>query len=103
VNADQLKVLDTWWRELAWLSKIVEFWARDADNTEKSPPEERKTPYPILHILTPASFFDPSMCSSYWKLLPVTAWIFRFIRNIRRAHKLSGELAASELSQVRLH
>jgi len=46
---------------------------------------------------------DPSRYSSYWKLLRVTAWIFRFIRNILRAHKLSGEMTASELTQTRLH
>ena len=33
----------------------------------------------------------------------VMAWIFRFIRNIRRAHQSSGELASSEFTQARLH
>jgi len=103
VNADQLKGLDTWWRGPAWFSKSVEFWPSDAGSTERSPPEERKTPHPVLHILTPESWLDPSRYSSYWKLLRVTAWIFRFIRNIWRAHKLSGEQGASELTQALLH
>jgi len=98
VNADQLKGLDTWWRGLAWLSKSVEFWPRDADNTEWSPPEESKIPHSVLHILTTALLLDPTKYSSYWKLLRVMVWVFRFIRNIRRAHKLSGELRASELT-----
>jgi len=93
VNADQLNNLDTWWRGPAWLSKDVEFWPCDAGTTERSPSRERKTP-PVLHILTPASLLEPSRYSSYWKLQRVTAWVFRFIRNIRRAHKLSGELTA---------
>ena len=76
VNADQLKGLDTWWRGPPWLSKSVEFWPRDAGTTERSPPEERKTPHPVLHIITPAPLLDPSRYSSYWKLLRVTDWTF---------------------------
>ena len=98
VNADQLKALNTWWRGPAWLSKDVEFWPHGTGTTEKSPPEERKTPHPVLHVQTPANLLDPSRYSSYWKLLRVTAWIFRFIQNIRRVHHASGELTASELS-----
>jgi hypothetical protein len=36
-------------------------------------------------------------------MLRVESWIFRFIQYILRAHKLSGELASSELTQARLH
>ena len=74
VNTDQLKGLDTWWRGLAWLSKSVEFWPRDAGNTERSPPEESKIPHSVLHILTTARLLDPTRYSSYWKLLCVTAY-----------------------------
>jgi hypothetical protein len=103
VNADQLKDLDTWWRGPAWLSKGVESWPCDTGTTEQSPPDERKTSHPVLHIHTPAPLLDPSRYSSYWRLQRVRAWIFRFIRNIRRARRLSGELTASELTQARLH
>jgi hypothetical protein len=103
VNADQLKSLDTWWKGPAWVLKGFEFWPRDAGTTEQSTPEERKILHPVLHIQTPTLLFDPSRCSSYWKLLRITAWILRFIRNIRRAHQTPGELTASELTQARLH
>ena len=103
MNADQLKVLDTRCRGPAWLSKGVESWPRDAGTTEQSPHEERKTRHPVLHIQNPAPLIDPSRYSSYWSSLGVTAWIFRFIRNIRRVHWTSGELTASELTQERLH
>ena len=102
-NADQLKGLDTRWRGPAWLSKGVESWPCDTGTTKQSPPEERNTPHPVLHIQTPAPLLDPSRYSSYWRLLRVTAWIFHFICNIRRAHRLSGEPTASELTQARLH
>jgi len=85
VNSDQLKGLDTWWRGPAWLSKGVESWPCDTGTTKQSPPEERKTPHPVLHIQTPAPLLDPSWYSSYWRLLCVMAWIFHFIHNIWRA------------------
>ena len=103
VNADQLKRMGTWWEGPARLSNGVEFWLRDAGTTEQSPSEEKKTPRPVLHIQTPAFLLDPSRYSSYWSLLRVTAWIFRFIQNIRRAHQSSGKLIASELTKARLH
>jgi hypothetical protein len=90
MNANQLKGLDICCRVPAWLSKGVEFWPPEAGAKERSPPEERKTPHPDLHILTPTSLLHRSRYSSYWKLLRVTSWFFRFLRNIRRSHKLSG-------------
>jgi len=100
VNADQLKGLDAWWREPTWLSKGVELWPCNASTIEQSPPEERKTPHAVLHIQIPAPLLDPSRYSSYWRLLRVTAWIFRSIRNVRFARRSSGELTASELTQA---
>ena len=102
-NADQLKGLDPQWRGPAWLSKGVESWPCDTGTTKQSPPEERKTPYPVLHIQTPAPLLDPSRYSSYWMLLLVTAWNFRFICKIRHVHQSSGDLRGSELTQARLH
>ena len=92
VNANRLKGLDTWWGGPAWLSKYVEYWPRVAGTTEQYPIEERKTPRSVLHIQTPALLLDPSRYSSYWRLLRVTDWIFRFVQNIRRAHHSSCEL-----------
>ena len=103
VNANQLKGLDAWLRQPAWLSKGVQLWPCDASTIEQSPPEERKTPHAVLHIHIPAPLLDPSRYSFYWRLLSITAWIFRFIRNVRFARRSSGELTASELTQARLH
>ena len=103
VNADQLGGLDTWLRGPAWVSKDVESWLRDAGTTGQSPPEERKTRHPVLHIQTPAHLLDPSKYSSYWRLLGVTAWTLRFVRDIRHAQRSSGKLTASDLTQARLH
>ena len=102
INAGQLKELDTWWRGPVWLSEDVECWPRDASTIDQSPPEERKPPHSVLHVQTPEPLLDSSRYSSYWKLLRVTAWIFRFKQNIRRALLLSDELTASELTQARL-
>ena len=33
----------------------------------------------------------------------VTAWVFRFIRNVRRVHQSFGELTAPERTEARLH
>ena len=102
-NADQLKGLDTCWRGPAWLSKGVESLPCNTGTTKQSPPEGRITPHTVLHIQTPATLLDPSRYSSYWRLLRVTAWIFRFIWNIRRTHRSSGELTALEFTQALLH
>jgi hypothetical protein len=102
VNAGQLKELDTWWEGPAWLPKDVEFWPRDVGPPEQSPPDERKT-HSVLHIQAFVPLLDPSKYSSYWKLLRVTAWIFRFIRSVRDALPSSDELTASELTQARLY
>ena len=103
MNADQLKALDTWWRGPAWLSRSVGSWPHDVGAIQQSLPEERKPPLPDLHVGNPALLLDSSSYSSYWKLLRVTAWIFRFIRNVRRGHQSSGELTASELTQARMY
>jgi len=103
VNADQLKALDTWWRGPAWLATGVEFWPHDTGAIEQSPPEERKPPLPVLHVRNPSLLLDSSSYSSNWKLLCITAWIFRFIRNVWRGHQSSGELIASEITQARMY
>jgi hypothetical protein len=101
VNADQLKALDAWWKGPDWLSKGVEFWPHDTGTTKQSPAEESKTPRQVLQVQTPANLLDASRYSSYWKLLRITALIFRFIRKIQRVHQSPGELTASELTQAR--
>jgi hypothetical protein len=103
VNADRLNGLDTWWGGPVWFSQDLECWPRNAGTSEKSPLEERKTLCPVLHIRTTETLLDPSRYNSYWRLLRVTAWIFRFTRNVRRAHLSSGELTATELTKARLH
>jgi hypothetical protein len=103
VSAGHLKQLDTWWEGQAWLSKGIKFWPCDAVTTEHPPSEEQKTTHPVLHIQTPGCLLDPLRYSSYWKLLRITAWIFHFMQNSRRAHQSVSELTASELTQACLH
>ena len=40
VNADQLKGLDRWWKEPAWLPKGLESWPCGTVTTNQSPPEK---------------------------------------------------------------
>ena len=46
---------------------------------------------------------DASKFSSDWKIIRTTAWVPRFLKNMRRRDKSAGELTAAELAAARLY
>ena len=99
VNSDQWKGLDALWRggrlgfqRASNSGRAMRALWSGVLSKEDSPSS--------LQIQTPALLLYPSKYSSYWKLLRVTTWIFRFIQNIRRSHQPYGELTASDLSST---
>jgi hypothetical protein len=66
-------------------------------------PEERSQSLLIRPIDTRQYLLDASSFSSYWRLLHVTAWVFRFVRYVRGRRETSKELDASELKEAHLY
>ena len=78
----QLKDHDLWWKGPQWLRLDISHWpVQPSSLSETVPEEERK----ICHLTTIAPI-DPiiptTRYSSFGKLKRVTAWIFRFVRNL---------------------
>jgi len=82
---NQIQSLDIWWHGPLWLRKREACWPSGAFVMAKSPPEEKRgDPHQVLTATTSASLIDASRFSSYWKLIRITAWVLRFLRNVRR-------------------
>jgi hypothetical protein len=62
------------------------------------PDEKHARTQPALLVGTHSSFIDTTRFSSYWKLICMTAWIFRFKQSLLCRERLQGELNAAELA-----
>jgi len=75
--------------------------AANSEEPQSSAGEHSTTMLPPsngIHIL-----IDPSNCSSYTKLLDITAYVLRFVHNTTQKHfKLTGPLTSTELSIANL-
>ncbi|KFM70593.1 hypothetical protein X975_21762, partial [Stegodyphus mimosarum] len=105
VSPSTLKNLKIWWNGPPWLVKSPEYWPHsDTISTDYSHNLERKKEkVQTLHIVSTQPIINATNYSSYFKLLRVTSWIFRFIHNCRKQEKLVGELLATELNQARIY
>jgi len=92
-----------WWHGPSWLGKHEDYWPSGTFATNKSLPEEKKRdPSHILTATITSSLIDASTFSSYWKLVRTTAWVLRFLQNVRGKEKSVGELMATELAAARM-
>ena len=98
---NQILSSNAWWHGPSWLSLPAECWPSNISTTNRSLPEIKQTPSQVLAATTPISLINASQYNSYWKLIRTTAWILRFIHNVRNKEKSVGELTAAELTSAR--
>ena len=99
----QLKDHDLWWKGPQWLRLDTSRWPVQPSSLFETIPEEERE---ICHQTTVAPV-DPivlaTQYSSFGRLKRVTAWIFRFVKNLRSPVSercLSTSLLVSELSSA---
>ena len=64
---------------------------------------EEGDPHHVLTATISASLIEVSRFSSYWKLIRTTAWVLRFVLNVRRRDTSAGELTATDLVAARIY
>jgi len=101
VTAEQFKGLQKCWHGHSWLSQEPHHWPRRMARTHQPLPDEKKQSLLVGSTETPGRLMESSRFSSYWKLLLVTAWVFRFVRHARQRRRSPGELDVSELTEAR--
>ena len=101
LHTHDLSTSQTWWNGPVWLRDAPDNWSPDTHTEHASIPEKRGTPRQALTVCTHAPLLDVHKFSIYTTLLRVLAWIFRFLRNLRRVDKTLGALTVSELHDSR--
>nr|XP_015904720.2 uncharacterized protein LOC107437295 [Parasteatoda tepidariorum] len=99
------KLLETkWWEGPLWLSKSKEEWPNSTpiENEEEIYLEQRKTVVATLTCENTENSWMLAYFSSYLKILRMTAWILRFLKNAQktRAEQEIGELKLYELNEA---
>ncbi|KDR23655.1 hypothetical protein L798_14163 [Zootermopsis nevadensis] len=102
-QADGLCSLDSWWHGPDWLVKHHASWPHDITIPATSLPEARKTAPQVLTVTTPEPLLHVSRFSSYWKLLHITAWVFRFTTAVKEKRKFRNNPTALELESARAY
>ena len=99
----QLKGHDLWWKGPPWLQHDSQHWPVQTSLPPETVPEEERG---ICHLTTidPVDPIIPiARYSSFGKLKRVTAWIFRFVKNLTSSipqRCLSPHLLVTELSSA---
>ena len=96
--ASKLNESQLWWNGPSWLVKEESFWPKQEpiSDTEEME-EERVTSMVALDIIDEdglGSIMDVTRYGTLWKLFRITAWVVRFIWNIRA--KLRGKQKISD-------
>ena len=96
--ASKLNESQLWWNGPSWLVKEESFWPKQEpiSNTEETE-EERVTSMVALAITDEdglGSIMDITRYGTLWKLFRITAWVVRFVWNIRA--KLRGKQKISD-------
>ncbi|GBN69084.1 hypothetical protein AVEN_251531-1, partial [Araneus ventricosus] len=102
ISPTELSSLDIWWDGPDWLSQHPDNWPTESDSLKEIPQckaEARKTKVQPLCTATFQPVINASYFSSYTRLLRVTAWILRFLKNCKSKHRLFQELTSDEIEK----
>lgn len=81
----ELKQFELWWRGPAWLQLSPLMWPEQGNPpTNPIPDEEREVCHVSTMLTKTGPILDPVRYSSFMRLKRVTAWIFRFLNNLRK-------------------
>ncbi|KAJ8887459.1 hypothetical protein PR048_013674, partial [Dryococelus australis] len=92
IEADELCLLDHWWNGTHWLNEEYTSWPLAINSLDTTLPETQSFQARVLTITTPPTLLNAQHFSTYWKLLHVTTWVFRFIEAIGYKRKFSHTL-----------
>ena len=101
IEVDDIHSLDHWMNGPQWLAEDRASWPRDIYDLDTTLPEARIKSPQVLTIIMSEPLLDVERFSSYWKLLHVTAWIFRFIKATREKVRFPHPLTAADLEAAR--
>ncbi|KAJ4429310.1 hypothetical protein ANN_26314 [Periplaneta americana] len=101
ITAFILLILSEWWNGPNWLRHHQSQWPSTPSQQDSTLPEAKQHEE-VLRIEIALPVIDATRFSSYWRLIRVTAWMLRFIKNIRDPQKVRSDLTAKELDIARL-
>ncbi|XP_023211913.1 uncharacterized protein LOC111614780 [Centruroides sculpturatus] len=92
-----------WWETLQFPSLPVEEWPRQKEmpDMEIVSSERKKSVISSLDVEKAERFYENY--STYWKILRITAWIYRFVSNLKgQSARMSGGLTVKEIRYTEL-
>ncbi|XP_011169928.2 uncharacterized protein LOC105202933 [Solenopsis invicta] len=100
---EQLINCDIWWNGPHWLRQEVEVWPREGEELLKDIPEEKKQSI-VASATNCETIIEYNRFSSLYKLFRVSAYVLRFIYNIRNNKKdrIEGAINAKDLKRAKL-
>ncbi|XP_023237874.1 uncharacterized protein LOC111636777 [Centruroides sculpturatus] len=92
-----------WWETLQFPSLLVEEWPRQQEmpDMEIVSSERKKSVISALDVEKAERFYENY--SIYWKILQITAWIYRFVSNLKgKSVRMSGGLTVNKIRHTEL-
>jgi len=89
----QLKDHDLWWKGPQWLQLNPSQWPAQPSSLSETVPEEERGICLVTTVTSVYPIIPTNQYSSFLKLKRVTAWIFRYVKNIR--NPTSGQCLSS--------
>ncbi|KAH9375839.1 hypothetical protein HPB48_002308 [Haemaphysalis longicornis] len=89
MTAESLGVHAVWWKGPSWLQQNSRFWpAKEGDSARRNNEVDDEKRKRTTQLLTGTTYATPvlqaEMFSSYTRLIRVTVWVLRFVRNCRQ-------------------
>ena len=96
--ASKLNESQLWWNGPSWLVKEESFWPKQEPISDTEETEEERATSMVASDITDedglGSIMDVTRYGTFWKLFRITAWVVRFVWNIRA--KLRGKQKISD-------
>ncbi|KAK8765528.1 hypothetical protein V5799_031863 [Amblyomma americanum] len=104
LTSTQLKTSELWWNGPRWITGGVDVWPVESQPGDFTAEElEKKREVGVLNSTSDKEdeLLDLEDFSSASRVNRVTAWIFRFVRNLRSSDRISGLLTAAEIDHAK--